>query len=70
MIPTPGSEPCVRLRVGEQAEPCVTWSVRQAPRAVPATTPATSAINVFTVSVNLEETSDSLAVTSPDSNSG
>ncbi|MBW00106.1 CMRF35-like molecule 1, partial [Eschrichtius robustus] len=69
-IPTPGSEPRLRLRVGGQAEQCVTWSVRQAPTAVPATTPATSAINTFTAPVSLEETSGSPAVTSPGSNSG
>ncbi|XP_024616453.1 CMRF35-like molecule 1 isoform X1 [Neophocaena asiaeorientalis asiaeorientalis] len=63
-------EPCLRLQVGEQAEQCVTWSVRQAPTTVPATTPATSAINTFTVPVSLEETSDSLDATSPGSNSG
>ncbi|KAB0400670.1 hypothetical protein E2I00_008295 [Balaenoptera physalus] len=63
-------EPCLRLRVGGQAEQCVTWSVRQAPTAVPATTPATSAINTFTAPVSLEETSGSPAVTRPGSNSG
>ncbi|XP_007185687.2 CMRF35-like molecule 1 isoform X2 [Balaenoptera acutorostrata] len=45
-------------------------TIDPAPTAVPATTPATSAINTFTAPVSLEETSGSPAVTSPGSNSG
>ncbi|XP_067570862.1 CMRF35-like molecule 1 isoform X1 [Pseudorca crassidens] len=61
---------CGIERFGTDLGVQVKVTINPAPSAVPATTPATSAINVFTVSVNLEETSDSLAVTSPDSNSG
>ncbi|XP_007454462.1 PREDICTED: LOW QUALITY PROTEIN: CMRF35-like molecule 1 [Lipotes vexillifer] len=45
-------------------------TIDPAPTTVPATAPATSAINMFTVPVSLEETSGSPAVTSPGSNSG
>ncbi|XP_029068947.1 CMRF35-like molecule 1 isoform X2 [Monodon monoceros] len=61
---------CGIERFGTDLGVQVKVTIDPAPTAVPATTPVTSAINTFTVPVSLEQTSDSLAVTSPGSNSG
>ncbi|XP_022445410.1 CMRF35-like molecule 1 isoform X1 [Delphinapterus leucas] len=61
---------CGIERFGTDLGVQVKVTIDPAPTAVPATTPATSSINTFTVPVSLEQTSDSLAVTSPGSNSG
>ncbi|XP_032472372.1 CMRF35-like molecule 1 isoform X4 [Phocoena sinus] len=61
---------CGIERFGTDLGVQVKVTIDPAPTTVPATTPATSAIDTFTVPVSLEETSDSLDATSPGSNSG